>query len=187
MTRLSDEEVAARLQAASRSLVGFALMLTGDRETADETCQETCLEAWRSRARFDATRDFGAWLRGIARHVLRRSRRASARAARLRLEEIDLDLLEASWVERELEETRAPRREALELCLEQLDDAGRDLLRQRYDAGRPLARIAGALARSEDAVKMALHRLRKRLQDCIDRRLERPPAGSPPASARGQR
>lgn len=174
MIRLSDEDVAARLQAASRSLIGFALMLTGDREAADETYQETCLEAWRSRARFDAALDFGAWLRGIARHVLKRRARASARASRFVWEEVDLDLLEASWVEREQDELLGTRRAALELCLGALDDSGRALLRRRYDDDVPLARLAEEERRSEDALKMALHRLRKKLQDCIDRRVKAP-------------
>ncbi len=174
MTRLSDEDVAARLHAASRSLIGFALMLTGDRETADETYQETCLEAWRSRGRFDASLDFGAWLRGIARHVLRRRARASARAARWSFEEVDLDLLESSWVERERDEQHTARRSALEHCLGGLDDANRSLLRRRYDDDVPLARLAEEEHRSEDALKMAFHRLRKKLQDCIDRRVRAP-------------
>jgi RNA polymerase sigma-70 factor (ECF subfamily) len=174
MTRLSDEDVAARLLAASRSLIGFALMLTGDRDTADETYQETCLEAWRSRARFDAALDFGAWLRGIARHVLRRRARATARAARYAFEEVDLDLLEASWVERERDELLSSRRSALERCVSELDDAGRALLRRRYDDDVPLARLAAEEHRSEDALKMALYRLRRKLQDCIDRRVGAP-------------
>jgi RNA polymerase sigma-70 factor (ECF subfamily) len=173
MNRLSDTEVAARLQAASRSLVGFAWMLTGDRDAADETYQETCLEAWRSRAHFDGRSDFGTWLRGIARNVLRRRRRAVARARRLVLEDVDLDLLESSWVTRELDGTLGLRREALQHCLQGIDGAGRDLLRQRYDDDVPLAGLAERSDRSVDAVKMSLHRLRKKLLDCIDQRLGR--------------
>lgn len=173
MNRLSDEAVARGLRSETRKLVGFTLMLTGNRDEADEIYQETCLEAWRSRHRLDGDQDFAAWLRGIARNVFLRRVRRTARARRLGVpfDNADLDRLEASWIGEVVDELLEERREALEACLGELATDQRELLVRRYRDRRSFAELAHERQRSEGALKMAVHRLRSSLRDCARKRL----------------
>jgi RNA polymerase sigma factor (sigma-70 family) len=64
------------------SLHGVAARITRDRDDADDVLQDAFLAAWRSRERFDATRDPLPWLATIARRkaltlVAARGRRAT--------------------------------------------------------------------------------------------------------------
>jgi len=60
-------------------LLAFASRLTRDREEALEVCQEALLRAYRSLARFDATRSFKNWLFQIAANEARDRYRKRAR------------------------------------------------------------------------------------------------------------
>ncbi len=58
-------EILVRLH--HRRLLAYALSLTGREDVAEDLVQDAFLVAHRDLARFDATRDFGAWVRGIVR------------------------------------------------------------------------------------------------------------------------
>jgi RNA polymerase sigma-70 factor (ECF subfamily) len=76
-----DEEACVRLYHRWRpSLLRFALALTGCAASADDVVQETFMIVMREGRRYDADRGaFGAYLRGISRHVVHRSRRRRSR------------------------------------------------------------------------------------------------------------
>ena len=62
---------------------GWILRIIRDAAGADDALVETFWRAYRGRARFDASRSFGAWMRRIATHAaldqLRRMRRDARR------------------------------------------------------------------------------------------------------------
>ncbi|MCB9881470.1 MAG: sigma-70 family RNA polymerase sigma factor [Planctomycetes bacterium] len=174
MTSLPDADITRALEREARSLRGFLWMLVGQRETADELFQETCLRAWEARHRFRSGEDFGAWLRGIARHLVLRERRArnsGLRASTFGLEVVDL--LQQTWVREHARDVTSDRLEALTGCVEDLDEAQRVLLQGRYGERKSHAVIAGSTNSTEDAVKVHLYRIRKKLQDCVKRKLRR--------------
>jgi RNA polymerase sigma-70 factor (ECF subfamily) len=61
---------------------------------------------------------------------------------------------------------------ALRLCLQELPDKDRSLLTRRYETRTPLDQIAADERQSPGYIKQRLHRLRRRLADCIHKRLE---------------
>jgi RNA polymerase sigma factor (sigma-70 family) len=63
------------------------------------------------------------------------------------------------------------RREALRACLKSLDEDQRRLIDMRYGAAMPIASISEQLNRTQVALKTALHRLRAKLEHCIQRRI----------------
>ena len=163
-----------RLEAETPELLAFLSMLAGSRELAEELFQDTCLEAWRGRRRFRPEGDLGAWLRGIARVVVLRHRRASARRAAMIIpfSPTLIDELADQWERRRSGLRQDARRQALTDCLAALDERQRDLLSRRYDDHERIEVIAAETERSIDAVKMVLHRLRRKLSDCMSKRLE---------------
>ncbi len=52
-------------------LLAYARVLAGHPERARELVQDTFVAAWQAVGRFDITRDFGSWLRGIVRNKWR--------------------------------------------------------------------------------------------------------------------
>jgi len=60
---------------------------------------------------------------------------------------------------------------ALRRCLAELVEADRALLAARYERQAPLEIVAGELAQSIGYLKQRLYRLRKRLAECVRRRM----------------
>ena len=52
-------------------LLAYARVLAGNPERAGELVQDAFVAAWQAIGRFDVTRDFGSWLRGIVRNKWR--------------------------------------------------------------------------------------------------------------------
>jgi RNA polymerase sigma-70 factor (ECF subfamily) len=68
------------------------------------------------------------------------------------------------------EQTADQRREALHDCIRQLDERRRRLIEMRYSRGLSVNQIAESLGKSVAAVKGSLHRVRKALEQCANRR-----------------
>ncbi|MEZ6195633.1 MAG: sigma-70 family RNA polymerase sigma factor [Planctomycetota bacterium] len=62
--------------------------------------------------------------------------------------------------------------EALRLCLEGLAPRARRIVEAHHRERRPLAEIAAAEGMTRTAVETALHRARRALRECIERRVE---------------
>ncbi len=172
MGELTRDELARLLEAERRSLVGFLVMLTGDRHAADDLFQDVCLESWNARASFVAGTDFGAWIRAVARiQVLRHWRREEKTRRHLSLSPEMVDELSRTWAEDPPPPEDDPRERALADCVRELQPDHAQALRRRYVDAWPNSRIAEETGRSEDAVKMLLHRLRKALENCVESKL----------------
>jgi RNA polymerase sigma-70 factor (ECF subfamily) len=154
----------------SPGLVGFLTMLTGRRDLAEDVAHDAVLEAWRVRDRFRETEDFGRWLRGIARNLLRR-RFAEKNRLVVPFSDAVVDRLEIAWARLRRDDDDSERVDALRLCLDALDPAERRRLTERYGNDRSIDEIAAMSGRTTDAVKMLFMRLRRRLQECVERRL----------------
>jgi len=184
-TSLDDREAVRRVRAGDReafrhlvdryhrplhALLGGALPDPG---TVDDLVQQAFVQAYRHLGRFDPSRPFLPWITAIARnllvdHLRRRRRRDS------RLDEYRLHLLRLGD-EGGGDEVLDRRRRALASCLEELPDDGREALRLRYRDDRDLGEIGAAIGRTPGATQRFLSRLRRRLRECIERRI---PAGA---------
>ena len=173
MAPTNKEEIGRLLAEEARSLVGFITMLVGRRDLADEIFQEVCLEIWQARDRFTPGREFGAWARGVARNIVLRDRRRRGRERCLPLSPRLLEQLTESWGATASEPQPDLRTSALRECLGELGSDQRDVLRRRYNDQCSHQDLANQLGRSHEAVKMQIHRLRRKLHDCVERRLRR--------------
>lgn len=146
------------------ALLGYVQVIAS-RELADDALQETWLAVHRSRERFRADADPGAWVRGIARNVAKQVLQKRGRH-QLMPDDRLVDLFDQAEAEAAAEDP-GPEAELLRRCLDRVDTRQRELIALRYADDRSLAEIAAATGRSSGAVQVALSRLRSALADCI--------------------
>ncbi len=143
-----------------------------DPAVVDDLFQETMLTAWKTLDRFDRSRPFAPWLRGIAGKLVLAHRRRMARSLRL-CDEQFLEHLETRHValNRMPGDTLDDKLDGLRECLELLPERYREAVHLRYTEGLQGAGLAERLAISGEALKKRLQRGRARLLDCLERKL----------------
>lgn len=167
--RLAQSAVAdLRLYAAAHGPRG------ADAPDGDDLAQDALVEAFESAASYVPARgDVRGWLFGVLRTRIRRAWQDHARGRER------LSRLQTGAVQRAMEEPPADAGgplEALRRCVETLPEKAVGLLDATYRDGTPAAGLADRYGGSESAVHVALHRLRRALRDCIERRLKEEPA-----------
>ena len=154
-----------------RCLLIYARALSRNEATAADLVQDAFVAAWLNLGRFDVTRDFGAWLRGIIRNKWREYLRRHAR-------EVDVDdaTLEA-WESRfsqwdaNLSTGNPDLLHTLEGCLKHLPDAMSEAVRRFYYLEEPGENIATALGIDASTFRKRLERARHALRTCLDRKI----------------
>ena len=160
----------ALLRDHHRRLLAYALALTRRNDVAEDLTQDALLIAHRDLAKFDATRDFGAWVRGIIRMKYlewTRSQRME-RMSEAQIEAIDAE--HRAW-DRAAAESRTDALAALRLCREELGGHVLETLNLFYQDQRSCADIAARLKITELVVRKRLQRARDVLGDCLKKRL----------------
>ncbi|HZE95805.1 MAG TPA: sigma-70 family RNA polymerase sigma factor [Planctomycetota bacterium] len=153
-----------------RRLLAYALAVVHQVDVAEDLVQDALLIAHRDLVKFDAARDFGAWVRGIVRMKYlewTRSRRTE-RMPESQLEE--LDARHRDW-DRAAEEGRGDVLAALRLCREELGGHVTETLDLFYSGQRSCADIAARLGVSEPVVRKRLQRARDVLSECLKKKL----------------
>jgi RNA polymerase sigma-70 factor len=160
----------AHVRLHHRRLLAYALALTRKLDAAEDLVQDALLIAHRDLAKFDASRDFGAWVRGIVRFKYLEWTRAH------RTEQLDAAVLDAIehqhqvW-DRAAEEGREDATLAVRDCVQKLPPHLSDTLDLFYHEQDSCTAIAGRLGISEVVVRKRLQRARESLAECIRRRL----------------
>lgn len=153
------------------SVLAYLRSRTRNPELARDLAQESFLQAYRDRHRFDPARGGTLeWIIGIARNVSASAARRQGRHAR------ELPQLEATtegaWSGARPPAAPDARLEALDRCLGELAGRSREILRLLYENGTGYAEISERLGMGQSAVKVAALRARQALSDCVRRRLE---------------
>ena len=154
-----------------RGLLIYARALARNEATAADLVQDAFVAAWRNLGRFDVTRDFGAWLRGIIRNKWREYLRRHTR-------EVDIDdaTLEA-WESRfaQWDDKRssgdADLFDTLDDCLKHLPEPMAEAVRRFYYRGETGETIANVLGIDTATLRKRLERARHALRACLDRKL----------------
>lgn len=148
-----------------RPLLAYARVLAGHPERARELVQDAFVAAWQTIGRFDVTRDFGSWLRGIVRNKWREDCRKHRRE--VLLEDPELAGLEEAihaWSVRDgeaglldrLAECRSKLPEALSLAVSAYYDESRDGEGAAASLGIPSATFRKRLERARAALRLCL-------------------------------
>lgn len=154
----------------------FLLFLLRDPEAADELAQETFRVALTKGADPAKGANHGAWLRSIARNLVRNHIRKRRNCPLLFHSDI-LERAEARFVETRSDEDDAweARRQALAACMQRLPEPERDLLRRRYERGEQVKHMASRLGLAPNSLSKRLERIRTKLRDCIEAALREQP------------
>ena len=147
------------------TLLSYARALAGSENTARELVQDAFVAAWQNLGKFEVTRDFAAWMRGIVRNKWREHCRLHAR-------EVPFDEAALSH----LEETLAPHSGGdaalfarLAECREKLPEPMAEALRATYDEGRTSDEAAALLSLNAAAFRKRLERAREALRLCLSK------------------
>ena len=154
-----------------QQLRSFVRTLGVTPDWVDDLAQEAFLVAWRERDSFEQQRDFGKWLRGIARNLVRNELRKKQRHQRLLHNGLAELLVCAAETEPESESWAECRVPMLRDCVEQLAPKSRELVSGRYGDGWKAPDLAGHFNMTPPAVRQALARIRQQLKQCIELRM----------------
>lgn len=151
-----------------RSLKAYVGALVRDRHQRDEIFQEVALALCGSFDRYDPSKPFSAWARGVARHKILKCWDVQKKEQSLFSPE-SLDALDLAFGEAEA--PSGPMDDALRHCVGKLPDHSKHLLALRYDESLKLEDIAQKMDRTLSAAHKALSRIRAGLKDCMRKRL----------------
>ena len=135
----------------------------------EDLVQKVFVNAYEKLDRFENGRDFGKWIKGIARNTVRmhlRSNRTVEKHKSL-YREWSLSQLEAD----ENFEMIDQKSKALENCFQEVSENNKAIVEIKYRKLWTLDKIAEKLGRSLEAVTKALSRTRAELRICIRRRI----------------
>jgi RNA polymerase sigma-70 factor (ECF subfamily) len=160
-------EIVRAYQDQIRRIAAFAFH---DRESAEDLVQQVFVNAYFKLEQFDRAKDFGPWLRTIARNQVREELRRRGR--RTRHLEIYRDRLLARFEDGgKADHHEADLREALARCKESLAPKAADALEWRYMRSLGFDEIAARLGKTLAATRQMLSRIRLRLRECIKERM----------------
>ncbi len=154
-----------------RRLLAYAIAVSDNEDAARDIVQEAFLAAHQGLDKFDATCDFGAWMRGIVRNKFREWVRRQRRYAVLDdavLQSVDQEYHRMEQAAQSSEEIFI----ALRQCLKKLPEALQRAIDLFYMKRMSGDEVACELEANEAAVRKRLQRAREQLATCVSSSLE---------------
>lgn len=151
-------------------LMPYVVSMTGDLRASQDIVQMAFKTAWEKRADYDGTYPLGAWLRGIAKNLIRRHWQTASRTpVFVDIEEIEHLDGAVSRAEHTLMDPGAQesRLRSLQSCLGKLAAKARDLIRLRYYERLHSDDIADRMGMNVSAVDKTISRARQDLRTCM--------------------
>lgn len=158
-------EMVSRHQARLRA---FAARYVGSSDDVYDLVQDSFITAFDRLDRFDNTRDFGKWLRGICRNrILKYYRETSNRSKRLQclVDAVEHRLMGA---ENEVDDMAMERIQAIRACIDELDEPRKDLIAMRYFHEMPVNEMAKTLGKNATGISVNLMRIRAKLRKAYE-------------------
>ena len=166
-----DELFADLVKEHQVSLRVFVRSLGVESGWVDDLAQDTFVVAYREMDSYDPDRDFGKWLRGIARNLVRNELRKQGRHRRILHESLSQHLLDLAEKEKD-REVDVTQLSALRDCVEQLPRRSRELVHSRYYEGWDATILADKFEMKAATVRQTLLRIRRQLYQCINQRVK---------------
>ncbi len=165
-----DELFADLVKDHQASLRVFVRSLGVEPGWVDDLAQDTFVVAYREMDSYDPVRNFGKWLRGIARNLVRNELRKQGRHRRILHESLSQHLL--NLAENKEDQVDVTQLSALRDCVEQLPGRSRELVHSRYFEGWDATILADKFEMKAATVRQTLLRIRRQLYQCINQRVK---------------
>ena len=162
------EKVLREVLQAQGVFMGLFLAYTRDPWAADDLYQDLVVRACEKYEQADLSRPLRPWLLQIARNLARDHLRKLSRSPVLS-DAIESLVCDTIWEKPDLDDEE--RRRILWQCVQSLGIASRKLVDLKYFRRLPVRSVAEELGRKVDSVYVALSRVRRRLQECVQVRL----------------
>ncbi|MFM8932153.1 MAG: sigma-70 family RNA polymerase sigma factor [Gemmataceae bacterium] len=152
---------------AVRAYISAALVSFQDR---DDVYQQVALTVARRFEEYDKGRPFLGWVLWLAKSRLTDFYRSQQKQPQLLSDEMLDRFADALVKQRDMVN---PRQEALDMCLKEMTERSRSLIRLKYNDGLKIDQIAKVIGITPASVRVALYRVREFLATCIRRRIAR--------------
>jgi RNA polymerase sigma-70 factor (ECF subfamily) len=136
----------------------------------DDVAQDVYLEFYRNLDKVPPDVAPQRWLKGIAKNMCLNHIRRYARRGRLQRQAL-VELLAATETPTHRHASEGTLQVALDDCCRQLPDDSRKLLALRYEQDLPCEAIGQRLAKTAEAIRVALFRIRAGLKNCVTTQL----------------
>lgn len=171
MPLMSRDEVVKGAFQHREALLSYSFALLRDWVKAEDALQDAFIVVMNKWAEFKPGTSLFLWVRQIVHYKTLEA----ARAKKMSPVEEELLARVAASMQRGLDEEIAHlqrlKRQALQRCMSHLDSRSAGLLSGFYTESLSCESLAQLQRRSVNAVRLALSRLRKQLQDCVARQL----------------
>jgi len=138
----------------------------------DEIAHMAFIEAYKKIDEYELGTRFYTWLSVIARNLLMAEYKKIQRTAKNRQSYLNHLIVDRLTEEADRKTAVSDERgTALTECIALLRDRAKDVLRMRYTENTRLERIAKKIGKSVSATKFELFAIRKRLRECIRKKL----------------
>ena len=163
------EEFVTLLTASHDKLLGYLMSLLGRWHDAQDVLQSSSLLMWRKFETYESGSNFVAWASTICFYEAKNFQRMAARSHLKFDDELLATLASERLVDLDLQGRRIA---ALEQCLNEIGPAERELLRIAYADHGGIIELAAKLQRAPRTLYNKLTVLRRRLTECVQRRLQ---------------
>lgn len=136
----------------------------------NDVLQDTNVVLWEKMHSFEEGTNFRAWAFTIARNKVMQYWDKQKKLNRITLSETLLDTVAEARKDTRPELLENKLR-ALNLCLQRLNEGERSLVNARYEASSSLQSYAETSGRTSSSLRVSLHRIRKKLKSCVDKRI----------------
>lgn len=151
------------------ALRGFILSLMPASPDVDDVLQETNIILWQKRDSFEEGTNFMAWACTIAKFQVMRHLGSNKKHRNSSFsDEFLRDFSDALTPE----DSKKAKLQALDACLEKLNDKQRKLLITRYTPGKSLKDYAAGINTTAEVLRVTLFRIRQSLRNCIENQLK---------------
>ena len=169
MTDYSDNdrqrEFLHLFSASASSLHAHVWCLCPNEDEANELFQELSYRLWTHFDRYDTSREFLPWARGVARNLVLEHYRGRKRSRTMGEHTLD----QVAALSEDLDDDATERRNALRQCIQKLAQKDRDLLHLRYEQQVKPKDIAAKSGKHVRQVYRWLARIHADLLTCIRR------------------
>lgn len=165
---LLDEEFVLLLTEAQQRLYGFILKRLVDHHQSNEVLQLTNIVLCRKANDFEKGTNFMAWALTVANFQILSFRKEISRDRLIFSDETFDQIVEEDG--KRFDDTSS-RLFHLKECLKKIDKENIKLLKMKYEQCLPFKEIASASNSTSNAIRIQVHRIRKRLMNCVEKRM----------------